>query len=442
MTVRAALVAAVWSASPAWAQSAPSSAGSATAGPAQATAAPSGSPEAPAQGAATRLPAQRSTAGWQDAFALQTASGDYRLVLGLTAQTDGKFSLDDPTPIVNTFTIRRARPTLTGRVAKYFDFKVMPDFGNGTATVLDAYFDIRFSTRLRVRSGKDKSPIGYELLIGDGYLLFPERALASSLVPNRDVGVQAQGDFAGGTVSYSGGVFNGIPDGTSATTDVDTHNANDVAGRLVLRPFRSTKTSSSPLNGLGFQIGGSHGREIGVLPSFKTSIGQTYFSYASTVTASGIHHRVTPAVFYYYKSFGAFGEYIRSQQQVVKANADTDVDNRAWEITGSVVLTGEAASDRGVRPKNSFDPAAGQWGALQIVARYAKLTVDPLAFASSLAAANSSPEARSFSIGVNWYPAACIKYYLTFERTSFGAVATGTARPNENVILFRTQLSF
>ena len=114
--------------------------------------------------AATEPPSAPFTAGWQDGFVIQSPNGDNRLVLGLTAQADGRFSLDDPLPITNTFAIRKARPTFSGRVAKYFDFKVMPDFGNGTAVLQDAYFDIRFSPKFRVRSGKDKTPVGYELL--------------------------------------------------------------------------------------------------------------------------------------------------------------------------------------------------------------------------------------------------------------------------------------
>ena len=135
------------------------------------------------------------TAGWQDGFVVQSANGDNRLVLGLTGQVDGRFSLDDPQPIINTFTIRKARPTLSGRVAKYFEFKVMPDFGNGTAALLDAYVDMRFSQVFRVRAGKDKTPVGYELLQGDPYLLFPERPIASGLMPNRDIGFQAIGEI-------------------------------------------------------------------------------------------------------------------------------------------------------------------------------------------------------------------------------------------------------
>src|SRR5437016_6430171 len=156
-------------------------------------AAQAGTSAAGAQQAAAAAPPR---AGFDDGFFIQTANGDTRLVFGMVAQTDGRFSLDDPTQTTNTFTIRKVRPTLTGRIAKYFEFKIDPDFGNGSAVLVDAYFDVLFSTKFRVRSGKDKTPVGYELEIGDAYLLFPERSLASSLVPNRDVGFQVVGDLA------------------------------------------------------------------------------------------------------------------------------------------------------------------------------------------------------------------------------------------------------
>jgi phosphate-selective porin OprO/OprP len=380
------------------------------------------------------------TAGWQDGFVLQGANGDYRLVLGMVAQTDGRFSLDDPTPIVNTFTLRKLRPTFSGRIAKYFDFKVMPDFGSGASVVQDAYFDIRFSSAFRIRTGKDKTPVGYEMLVGDAFLLFPERSLANSLVPNRDIGVQAQGELAGGKVFYSGGVFNGVPDASSTTTEVDTNNGKDLAGRIVVQPFRSRATPAGPLSGLGFQVGGSSGREVGTLSSFKTSVGQTYFSYAGT-TANGDHTRLSPAFFYYYKALGLFGEYMRSTQDVIKGTVGTDVTNQAWDITGSYVLTGETGADRGVHPTHNFDPETGNWGALQLVARYTQLTIDDAVFANGFATDGASPKAKSFTVGLNWYPTAYIKYYATFERTSFDGNA-GSTRPTENVILFRTQLAF
>jgi hypothetical protein len=67
------------------------------------------------------------------------------------------------------------------------------------------------------------------------------------------------------------------------------------------------------------------------------------------------------------------------------------------------------------------------------------LTVDEDVFAAQLAAAGASREARSGTIGVNWYPSANIKFYGTYEHTSFD---DESARPVEHVIVFRAQLSF
>jgi phosphate-selective porin OprO/OprP len=380
-----------------------------------------------------------ATAGWQEGFVLQSGNGDNRLVLGLAAQADGRFSIDDPTPITNAFTIRKLRPTFSGRVARYFDFKVMPDFGNGTAIVQDLYLDVRFSSSFRIRTGKDKTPVGYELLIGDNFLFFPERALASSLVPNRDIGVQVQGDLSQ-KFSYAAGVFNGIPDGTNSTSELDTNNAKDVSGRIVLRPF-STVTTRGALNGFGVHLGGSTGHQAGPLPSFRTSVTQQYFAYDAASAADGRRNRLSPAVFYYYKAFGGFAEYMRSTQGVTRDGVHRDVANTAWEVTGSIVLTGEAASDRNVRPKNNFDPAAGHWGALQLLGRYTVLSVDPAVFSAGFAATGASRQARSFTIAANWYPNMAVKYYFTFERTTFEDGGAGLRRP-EDVFLFRTQLGF
>ena len=372
------------------------------------------------------------TAGWQDGFVVQSANGDYRLVLGLTAQADGRFSLDDPLPITNTFTIRKMRPTLSGRVAKYFDFKVMPDFGNGTAVLLDAYFDIRFSPKFRVRSGKDKTPVGYELLQGDAFLLFPERALASSLVPNRDVGCPGAGRSVAPPVLRRRDLQR-----RAGRQQLD-------GGRRSQQQQRSSRAASSgsrsgrrrrrlgALNGLGLQIGGSTGRQAGALAGVQ-NLGRPdrTFPMPRARRASGGRQRVSPAVFYYYKSFGAFAEYMRSTQAVARAGTEADVTNQGWDVTGSLVSHRRA----GVGPRRTAEerlrPCERPLGRAAV--RRALLGADGRSrrFDRGFAAATASREAKSFTLGVNWYPVAFIKYYATFERTSFDG--GNASRPAENV---------
>ena len=433
------LLGASWLSTPAGAQT--TSILTAQAAAAQA-AAPVAAPaqSAPQQGSASQPPAaSQVTAGFQDGFFIQTANGDNRLVFGFTGQFDGRFSIDDPLPITNTFVLRKVRPTLSGRVARYFDFKVMPDFGSGQTVMMDAYFDVRFSPRLRVRAGKDKTPVGYELLIGDPFVLFPERSLATNLVPNRDVGVSLQGDLSP-QLFYAVGLFNGVPDGASSSADVDTNQGKDLAGRIVVQPFRGgAGAPAGALTGFGFQVGGSRGKQAGALPSFRTSVGQTYFTYAAGTAAEGTRTRISPAVFYYYKGFGGFAEFMRTNQRARRGDIVDEVVNRGWQVTGSYLLTGEAASERTVRPRSPFDPQAGTWGALQVLGRYTEVAFDRDTFVNGFAGAGAAKKATSFTAGVNWYPASVFKYYLTYERTAFEGGAA-PARADENVILFRVQL--
>lgn len=380
-------------------------------------------------------------AGFQDDFFIETADGDTRLNIGMVFQADGRFFVDEPQSPVDTFLIRKARPTFTGRIMKYFNFKLMPDFGNGTSVLQDGYLEIHFSPALRIRSGKDKVPVGYEWMITDAYVLFPERSLVTELVPNRDVGVQVLGEAAANRVSYQGGVFNGINDGSSSTTDVDTNSGKDVLGRIMVTPFRSGGPATRPIDGLGFHVGGSIGHENGALPTFRTPGQAPFFAYNSGARADGTRARITPAAFYYYKAFGAYAEYARSAQTVAFNGIHTDVTNQAWEVTTSYLLTGEAATPGIVRPTRTFDPQAGRWGAVQLLARYAVLKLDHDTFLAGLAAAGSGQEARSFGVGVNWYPNPYIKLYGTFERTTL-ARNTGVALPTEHVAIFRTQVAF
>ena len=62
-------------------------------------------------------------------------------------------------------------------------------------------------------------------------------------------------------------------------------------------------------------------------------------------------------------------------------------------------------------------------------------------FVNNLQATGSSGRADQWTFAANWYPTQFIKWYVTYERTTFDKNAAGS-RPIENVILFRAQLAF
>jgi phosphate-selective porin OprO/OprP len=251
--------------------------------------------------------------------------------------------------------------------------------------------------------------------------------LATNLVPNRDVGVQAQGSIARGIVSYTGAIFNGVPDGTNG--DVDTNGSKDLVARSVVK-----------MGDVGIAIAGSTGHQTGALPSFRTTAQQVFFSYTNGVMADGARRRVTPSVFYYHHGLGAFAEYVRSAQAMTKGTTHLEVANTAWELTGSVVVTGETASDRGVKPKRSFDPARNQWGALQLAVRVSALSVDPQVFGLGFGASNTSQRANAVGVEATWYANRYVKDVISFERTVFDGNPNGQRKP-EHAVVFRVQLN-
>ena len=131
----------------------------------------------------------KPTAGWKDGFFLESSNGDFKLKLKGYIQTQGRwFPNEAGSTGTSSFFLRRVRPTIEGTVFKYFDYKIMPDFGGTggtsiTATLQDAYADVKYFPYARFRAGKFKEPFSLERLQSGSDLLFVERSISNSLAP-------------------------------------------------------------------------------------------------------------------------------------------------------------------------------------------------------------------------------------------------------------------
>jgi phosphate-selective porin OprO/OprP len=353
----------------------------------------------------------------------------------------------------DSFLLRRARPIFSGTVYKNFDYFFQPDFGGNTVQIFDAYLNYRYNPSLQLEAGKFKSPLGLEVLQADTYLLFNERSLATDLMPNRDIGVALHGDLFKGTLNYWAGIFNGSSDYNGTTTNADYDNDKAFVARLFAQPWKNS--SVTWLQGLGFGLGGSYESDeaatnsvsSGLTPGYTTDGQQKWFSYSSGAYADGAHWRLSPQAYYYFGPLGFQGEYAVSGQEVKRGAAQADLQNTAWDIAGSWVLTGEDASFNGVSPRHPFDPRKNQWGAFQLVARYAELDVDSAAFNNSAFAstATSAKSAQAWSVGLNWYLNRNIRASASFSRTTFdgytGPIGTVPGQP-EDAFFTRLQVAF
>jgi phosphate-selective porin OprO/OprP len=395
-------------------------------------------------------------------FSLKSADGKNQLRLRGTMHLDYRnISGTDPGGTVDTFVATRVRPVIEGTFASIYDFKFMPDFGQGRTVIQDAYVNARFKPGAQVQLGKFKAPIGLERLQSANDMRWVQRGYPTSLVTNRDIGIQLAGDLAGGRFSYQAALLNGSNDGGSSETftDLDINDDKEYALRLFTQPF--AESDSFAIRGLGFGIAGSYTDQVGtalqpLLPAFRTPGQSTFFRFRSAGTtagtiADGERIRLAPQFYYYVGSLGVLGEYTEVSQDVSRAVPsglrEATVDTSAWQLAVSYFLTGEEASFKGFQPKTRFSPSEGTWGAFEVKARVQQLNVDDNAFGAAADSfadpAVSASQADSYGVGLNWYLNENVKWLLDYEHTTFeGGAVGGVDRKDEDAYQLRLAVGF
>jgi len=403
--------------------------------------------EAKSKAAAATAPTVTAT---RDGLNVRSADNAFNFRLRGYVQSDARFfgARGAVAPGSSTFLLRRVRPIFEATAYKYFGFRLMPDFGGGQVVLYDAYAEAKPNAALNLRVGKFKPPIGLERLQSATDVRFVERGLPTSLVPNRDVGVQLYGDLVNARVQYQVGAFDGAPD--AANLDGDASTGKDVVGRVFFRPF--VTNASAPDLGIG--IAGSTGTEQGTLTapalgSYRTTGQLALFRYRTdgtvpnTVLADGRRTRISPQGYLYVGPVGVLAEYVRSTHNVRRATTAAALTNQAWQVSGGWVLTGERESYTTISPDHPLDGSkSGGLGALELVARYGVLTTDANAFPTFADPATQPRRARAGGVGLNWRLTRGLLFAANYERTQLDGPAEATARSTEHAVLTRLQLGF
>lgn len=376
-----------------------------------------------------------------DGFALRSADGAWELRLRGLVQVDGRWFFDDSAPDNdNEWLLRRVRPSFEGKFGERLAFRVMPDFGGGDSQLIDAWMDATLGGGVLLRAGKFKPPVGLERLQSSDSLRMVERSYVSELLPNRDVGVALSGGSA--HFNWSVGLFNGVDDGRSGDQDDDGN--QEVALRLFSDLFGSSESASVFGIGVGASYGSTDGTSDTPLLSGYRSPGQnTVFSYrggGDGTFADGERLRLSPQFYWYGGSLGLMGEWARVGQDVRRITGGLDrsetLDHQALQITGEWFLTGDQAGFR--------DPETV--GAVQLVARVARLSIDDKAFAGGAASfadpAAAVRTAETWGTGVNWRPIAGLKASFVYQQTSFDGGAAAGDRSDEKAFFVRLQQAF
>lgn len=371
-----------------------------------------------------------STAAWAAEPTLSVKPRGY-------IQGDARYFDDDAElEQTDTFLLRRARLNFDGTYGDEISFRIGAEFGSGrNGELYDAYVDWKALPVGSLRAGKFKVPIGLERLQSNSRLLFRERSLVDNLIPNRDVGIAWQ---TSGRLEAALGIFNQATDRRREDEDVDDDKV--VAARVFGKPF-----TDGVLQGLAVGVGGSYGQadQAPVSSTSVTTGGNTIFRYAAGTRRDGTEQRISPQFYWYAGSFGLLGEYVISELELTDGTIEESIDNDAWQIAGSWVITGEKNGWRGIKPDRPYQLGGGGWGAWELVARVSELDLDDDLFPIFANPETSVSKARAYEVGLNWYPNPVLKVILNLAQTEFdGGAPGGLDRPDEKLLLAGLQLAF
>ncbi|MES2202099.1 MAG: porin [candidate division FCPU426 bacterium] len=395
-------------------------------------------------------------------FSFYNADKSWGLKIGGLVQADARIYFGDTLkPQNNSLLPRRARLQLDANIGAKLKLRLQEDFVSGS--VVDAYGELKPLPYTTLRFGLFKTPLSLERWRSDPTRDWVELGYTGSLVTDRDSGAWLELADADQAFSLGAGVFNGNVN-TSNIIVTDSDDDKDVVLKFFSHPFRAL--DSVTLRDFGFGIAGSSGyRGTGSpLPTYK-SLGQsssTIYAYAAGTTVTGASWRVVPQAYLFWNSLSILGEYVRSVENVQRANTgankvtQAELGAEAWQIQLGWVLTGGDPSFNGLKLDK------GSSGALQFVGRYQELAFDPASFNRLKATGTTVQQARfadprsavsqvkAWGLGINYVPVDNLKLQLDWEQSLFkdgASSGTGTQtrtvdRETENVLFARAQFNF
>jgi phosphate-selective porin OprO/OprP len=399
-------------------------------------------------------------AGWNDGFFLQSKEKDFVLRITGQIQADYRAFIEQADGVdVDQFFLRRARLGIEANMYQYYEFRFLPDYGQGKAVIQDAYLNIHYWDEFQFEVGKFKQPVSYEQLIQDRFVPTLERSLIDQLVPARDVGVMIHGQKLFGNrldyaIAFSNGEING---------DGDTNEHKDLNARVVVRPWYAEDDGWWLLKWLQFGASGGFGVEQEPINpnTLKTPATVPWFQFNSTVQAAGVRSRLSPEVSYFFHSLGMAAQYYHEEQEVRPGTSKAqfprleEVRYDGFYYLFTYLLTGEERTtySEAVTPLRPFNPCCPfhSPGAWELVARVSRLDLNDGVFTPGPAQlANPklfSRGATEMTLGYNWYFNKWVRMQWNWEHAWFDDPVQLGATPrnltiDSDTLMMRFQIIF
>lgn len=353
---------------------------------------------------------------------------------------------DNKNNTTEDFDVRRAYFGVSGKLAKYYDFKVIANLAESDKTAdksnqLDeAYFGINWWKQASFRFGQFKMPFSLEEQTSSRFIDFQERSLANKLVPGKEIGAMIHGEPVKG-MFYALALSTG--EGRSNVEDKK-NEGNDVIGRIGYNFAELTENKDNVYHVAAAYSNGTQSKTMAVASNSESK------GYGFTVNTLAADTKRTRTGL---EGAFAFGP-VKLQSEWIRATYDHatkgDLDVDSWYASASWMITGEkyASSYKGgkfdrISPIKDFDPTTFSGGAWEIGVRYSDFDGKDFRGAG-LITPTTVAQADAWTVGLKFIPTANTRLMLNYIDTSFDRdVVAGTGNSkDEKAITMRAQMDF
>ncbi|MEM9293626.1 MAG: porin [Acidobacteriota bacterium] len=189
--------------------------------------------------------AEDGEAGWAKNPYFKSADGKFDLAIKNRVQVRYTFEDPDGGDDKGSFRIRRARLTLQGKAFGDVKYKIQAEWGGGSTSLQDAYFQYSANKMAQFRVGQSRAFFARQDLTSSGKQQFVDRSITSGRFSHgRDIGLGLIGVNKNKTFEYNLGYFNG--NGRNKSRDDNDNKL--VVGRVVFTPFGEYKLEESALD--------------------------------------------------------------------------------------------------------------------------------------------------------------------------------------------------
>lgn len=377
---------------------------------------------------------------FRDAFSFESKDRQFLLNVGGRLQSDFRH-FNNTDLAANTFDIRRAYITFTGKIHQDITFEVTGDVSNVSNNNLidQAFINYQLTQGLQIRTGQFRMPFSLEEQTSSRFIDFLERSMMNRLVPGKERGFMVHGSPVKGFV-YAVAISNGAGKGTNDT--VAPADGKDIITRV---GFNAAEYFDITDKVLHVGVAGSKGSipSTSAISLSTEPRGITWFNTQPFSSSSVDRTRTAIETALAHRNVKFQAELSNFEYEGIIANQQSEKTIKGGYVEGMWLVTGEwyPESFRNgtfgrIKPSKNFVYGGEGTGYVELGLRYSFINADD--FSKNTASQTtgtptlitSATGAHAITLGMNWGLNPNTRVMVNLVKTTFDTPVT--LKPNYN----------